>query len=62
MTRSYILTVDGDEVGPTTLDEFVAANPDLDESIVADLRIMRIGSHYTEGGGAAPVWTLTRTA
>jgi len=63
----YNLTIDDDDCGQIYLADFVALNHEsnggtLDDASVATLRALGVGASYSDGGGASPLWTLTRIA
>ena len=51
-----LTTVDGDLV-PVHLADFLADNPEIDP---APIRALKLGESLTEGGGAAPIWSIKR--
>jgi hypothetical protein len=60
--RVTVQNPDGD-VHPTTLAEFFGANEGLSESDEgAIIRNLPLYGKYTGGGGAAPRWSIERTA
>lgn len=66
MNPIYHLAIDGDDCGTTTLGSFLDLNHEsnggtLDAATIDAILALDVGAHYTDGGGAAPEWTLTRT-
>lgn len=60
-TPVYVLTAEGERPSCIYgLDEFLAVNDDLVDW--GALSALQPGESYTDGGGAAPVWTITRRA
>lgn len=57
---SYMLHgVDGDSV-LLTLPDFLAHNQELGSAVVDTIRLLAPGETYKGGGGAAPLWSITR--
>lgn len=55
--------VDGtEEMDSKGLEEFLAANEDLDEYDANTIRNLPVGRTFADGGGAAPEWSITRLA
>ncbi len=60
MTRYCYYYLDGPDMqGGVDLGEFIEAN-DFDAVTIAELWAMEPGESITQGGGAAPTWTITR--
>lgn len=55
------LAVQGDGETECTLFEFIRDN-ELDPETIALIRALPVGGTYTDGGGAASVWTVRRIA
>jgi hypothetical protein len=59
---SYTLTFEDEEPEAINLAAFLQANADLDAETKATISALQPGESYEEGGGASPVWRITRTA
>jgi hypothetical protein len=55
-------TVDGETMEGMTLASFLDGNEDMDAATVAAIEALAVGATYSDGGGAAPEWSITRTA
>jgi hypothetical protein len=52
-------TLDGD---PVDIDDFIEANPDLDDEDVEEIQALEVGEVFTGGGGAWATYVIERTA
>jgi hypothetical protein len=56
-----IITVENGEPITTTLDQFIIDNDGFDDDEIAAMRTaIDDGKTYRGGGGASPMWTITR--
>ncbi len=56
----YRLRQGGEDLGLLTLPEFLADNAEIDPETVDAIRLLAPGETYADGGGAQPVWSMTR--
>ena len=62
MPMKVLEIVEGEHAGTLVpLDEFLEVNEGFKEDY-PELSALEIGDEFTDGGGAAPVWTVRRVA
>ncbi len=60
--RTQVVVLEDGEGEQFSLDEFLAANEEMEPEDLAAVQDLRVGELYAAGGGAWAEWSVTRIA